>query len=1145
MAHTRKSNMLSQRTIRLALAFMLVGAATLALISDHPFLSRKAQAAAFVVTNTNDSGAGSLRQAIADTSNNGSAVTDTITFNIAGSGVKTIKLQSSLPAISTPVIIDGYTQPNSSANTNVSGGLNAVPLIELDGSNAGSNGLLIDLGAPGSVIRGLVINRFPNAGLRVQTSNVKIEGCFIGTDATGLLDLGNKGTGVFLFENAVANNIVGGATAAARNLISGNGVHGISSNNLGTGGPNIIQGNLIGTDKTGTANLGNSASGISFSGSNWTIGGAAIGARNVIAGNEDDGVVIDGTGTGNSIVSNSIHSNNGQAIDLNEDGVTPNDPGDADAGPNGLQNFPVVTSASPNGNNITIIGSLNSTPSKQYRLEFFAGSACDPAGHGEGQTPFGTTDVTTSIVGTVGFNVSFPLPAGQVITATATDKQLNNTSEFSACILAGGSPTISINDVSLQEGNAVGLATPATFAITLSKPSIFPVSVKYSTQAGTATSNVDYQFISSTLLTFAPGETTKDVTVLVGGDTYQEPDETFFVSLADPTNGTIADTQGKATILNDDIAPTVTIDDVAKTEGNSLTTSFSFSVTLSYGSAQVRSVDFLTVDGSTTSGDYQPQGNTLTFAIGETQKTITVLVNGDTDVEPDDTFFVNLSNPVNATIQKAQGKGTILNDDTAPAGKLQFSAADYSVNESGGSASITVTRTGGSAGTVSVQYLAGGDSMADVDYAATTGTLTWADGDITSKTFSISIVNDPADESDETFDVSLDKVTGGAGLGSPNKAKVTIIDDDSAAGPEFNFNTKDSGVQEDLGVAIVTVVRSGDSSGPASVDYSTVDDKAVQKSDYELAAGTLNFAPGETSKTITLLINEDAHLEGNETFKVALSNPAGATLGATSTTSVAIVDDVPELPASPLDDTQSFVYMHYHDFLNREPDPAGLQFWTNEIENCGADAQCREAKRINVSAAFFLSIEFQETGYLRYLLEKESFGLTPRYTDFMRDVQEVSNGVIVNSPGWENKLKDNQKLFADKWVNRPAFKAVYDGMSNTDFVNAIYANAGILPSQPMRDSLVSSLDANNGSRSDVLLEVAGDAGFRQKEYSAAFVMMQYFGYLRRDPGAAPDSDLSGYNFWLMKLNSFNGDFQQAEMVKAFITSFEYRGRFAQ
>src|SRR5205085_741368 len=245
--------------------------------------------------------------------------------------------------------------------------------------------------------------------------------------------------------------------------------------------------------------------------------------------------------------------------------------------------------------------------------------------------------------------------------------------------------------------------------------------------------------------------------------------------------------------------------------------------------------------------------------------------------------------------------------------------------------------------------------------------------------------------------------------------------------------------------------------------------------------------------------NEDMYPEGNETLSLLLSNPVGAVIGQQGTASVTITDDLPESISNPIDDAQSFIYMHYHDFLNREPDAAGLQFWTNEITSCGNDAQCIEVKRINVSAAFFLSIEFQETGYLRYLLQKESFASTPKYTEFLRDLQEVSRGVIVNSPGWQQKLTDNQQRFADKWVNRPAFKAVYDPMSNADYVNALYANAGILPSQAERQSLVSALDTASESRAAVLLDVAANTAFRQKEHSAAFVMMQYFGYLRRDP----------------------------------------------
>src|SRR5262249_49499684 len=369
--------------------------------------------------------------------------------------------------------------------------------------------------------------------------------------------------------------------------------------------------------------------------------------------------------------------------------------------------------------------------------------------------------------------------------------------------------------------------------------------------------------------------------------------------------------------------------------------------------------------------------------------------------------------------------------------------------------------------------------------------------------------------------------------------------DDGTVAANFEFSQANYTVNEDLSALTLTVIRSGDTSSAAAVDYQTVDGSATQKADFEYTAGTLTFAPGETSKTLQLLLNEDAYIEGNETLKVSLVSPSGGVLGAQSSAAVTIIDDVPETVGNPLDDAGAFVHTHYHDFLSREPDPAGLQFWTNQITACGADPQCVEAARINVSASFFFSIEFQETGYLRYLLQKESFGSTPRYVDFMRDVQEISRGVIVNSTGWEQQLKDNQQHFADEWTSRPQFKAAYDGMSNTDFVNALYANAGIQPAQAKVNSLVNALDTAGESRSTVLLQVATDADFRQKQYSTAFVLMQYFGYLRRDPDAAPDFDLSGYNFWLTKLNQFGGNYINAEMIKAFTTSIEYRQRFGQ
>ncbi len=359
----------------------------------------------------------------------------------------------------------------------------------------------------------------------------------------------------------------------------------------------------------------------------------------------------------------------------------------------------------------------------------------------------------------------------------------------------------------------------------------------------------------------------------------------------------------------------------------------------------------------------------------------------------------------------------------------------------------------------------------------------------------------------------------------------------------FQFSAANYSVQEDLGALAITIIRTGDVSGTATIDYWTNDGAAKQKTDFEFAAGSLKFAPGDTAKVFQLLINEDIYSEGSETLTISLGNPSGALLGPQGTAIVTISDDAPETSINSIDNAAAFVYTHYHDFLNREPDPAGLAFWTNQITSCGNDAQCVEARRINVSASFFLSIEFQETAYLLYLMQKESYATMPKYASFMRDLQEVSRGVIVNTPGWQQQLSNNQQRFADNWVTRPEFKAAYDILSNEAYVSALYQNAGVVPSQAEKDKLVTALNASGINRASVLLAVADNATFRQQQMNPAFVLMEYFGYLRRDPNALPDADLSGYNFWLNKLNQFGGNYLDAEMIKAFITSFEYRARF--
>ncbi|HEX3086366.1 MAG TPA: DUF4214 domain-containing protein, partial [Pyrinomonadaceae bacterium] len=275
----------------------------------------------------------------------------------------------------------------------------------------------------------------------------------------------------------------------------------------------------------------------------------------------------------------------------------------------------------------------------------------------------------------------------------------------------------------------------------------------------------------------------------------------------------------------------------------------------------------------------------------------------------------------------------------------------------------------------------------------------------------------------------------------------------------------------------------------------------------------------------------------------------------TAKTQSEALTSTPSSVVNSIDDPRYFAWRHYHDFLSREPDQSGLDFWTNQITSCGSDAPCAEVKRINVSAAFFLSIEFQETGYLAYLTYKESYGnlsgapVPLRLTELLLDSQELSNGLIVNQTGWEQVLENNKQAYMSEFVQRSRFTAAFQTtMTPAQFVDKIYLNAGVTPSVPDRTAAINefgtaSTTGDVAARARVLRRVTDNSTFRQQEFNKAFVLMQYFGYLRRNPNDAPDSDFAGYNFWLSKLNQFNGDFINAEMVKAFISSTEYRQRF--
>jgi uncharacterized protein (TIGR03118 family) len=534
------------------------------------------------------------------------------------------------------------------------------------------------------------------------------------------------------------------------------------------------------------------------------------------------------------------------------------------------------------------------------------------------------------------------------------------------------------------------------------------------------------------------------------------------------------------------------------------------------------------------------------------------------------------------------------------------------------------------------------------------------------------------------------------------------------------FATDEFTIGEGVGHIDVTVTRAGDASGTATVNVSTFDESqpthASQKSDYEIAVARVTFAPGETSKTVRVLIVDDNFVEGDETVNLALSNLSGvgAGLGSPNQATLKITDNDAVAPSTnPIDTASFFVRQNYLDFLNREPDLAGQNFWTNQITSCGSDATCISVKRINVSAAFFLSIEFQNTGMLAYLSHKASFGNLPAsfgvgpvpvlYGTFEKDIQALQKDFVFGAVGADAQLEANKVAYFNEFVTRPQFLDKYPStLTNAQYVDALLTNAGIDPANQrlfvvsltngqevpptvptlaaggarpassgtarfqfnqaqtamtftatinnidvtgtqtadandnllnahihagasvapgvngpvvwgffgapfndnnpndaantpfssgvggvfsgkwdapegngttlaaqlsnlrqgrayinfhttqfgggeirgnfptetaFRDSLVAGLNGSTETRATVLRKIAESEEFRNNETNAAFVLMEYFGYLRRD------ADVAGYNFWLNKLNAFNGNFVNAEMVKAFINSAEYRQRF--
>lgn len=351
-----------------------------------------------------------------------------------------------------------------------------------------------------------------------------------------------------------------------------------------------------------------------------------------------------------------------------------------------------------------------------------------------------------------------------------------------------------------------------------------------------------------------------------------------------------------------------------------------------------------------------------------------------------------------------------------------------------------------------------------------------------------------------------------------------------ASANSLQFGATSYAVSEGEGAASISVSRLGNTSTPVTIDFTTTDGTASNRTDYITSSGTLNFAVNEIVKTFNVPIVNDLYVEGSETINLVLSKPEGGAFAGSPTSVVLTIldNDTVAATTNPLDTAQFFVNQHYLDFLNREPDANGLAYWTDQITSCGSDVGCIVNRRVNVSASFFAEREFQEGGSFVYRLFKGSLGRLPTYAEF-----SVDRGKVVEGPN----LEATKVALVNEFVTRAEFKQLYpDAQTNEQFVNKLFDTALLIPFTAERQVQIAAMNGGK-TRAQVVRDVVDIQAFRDREFNPAFVLMQYFGYLRRDP------DAGGYAFWLNVLNNQEPNNYRG-MVCAFVTSGEYQERFS-
>ncbi|HEY0100412.1 MAG TPA: Calx-beta domain-containing protein, partial [Pyrinomonadaceae bacterium] len=752
---------------------------------------------------------------------------DTINFAIS-SGLQTIMPTAQLPVITDPLVIDATTQP----------GFAGQPVIELNcsGFSANPNSAALQITAGNSVVRGLVINGFSDGGINLQTAGGNlVEGNYIGTNAAGTSSTNSRGNGISV---SSSDNLIGGTTPAARNVISATDSHGISIFNATTN--NTVQGNYIGTNAAGTAELSNTHSGVFISAPNNTIGGTVAGARNVISGNNVGITIQDASSNGNAIQGNYI--------------------GTDAAGSRDLGNLTGIAVFNASGTVIggTVAGARNVVSGNNFGIQMQGTS--DSAVQGN---YIGTTAAGSAPLGNAVFGLSISGNVNALIGGTTAGAGNVVASTTGGAANTGNAIQILSSTNTKVQGNYIGTnAAGAGLGNSMHGVSILGDSTSVNSIVGGSEPG------AANVIAFNAGT---GVLVNTTGTGHTVRANSIF------SNGQLGIDLGAAGVTPNDAGDPDT--------GSNNLQNFPLVRSVSTGGGSTNAqgtlnsapnASYIIEVFANNSCDASGQGEGQ-FLLGLT----TVNTDASGNAAFNATFPVQLlpGQSVTATATDASGNTSefsVCHEVDQP-GHVQFSASSYTTAETSGSVVITVVRTFGAAETASVNYVtSNGSATANADYTPASGTLFFAPGE-SMKSFTIQILDDSLGETTETVNLFLSNATGST-LGNPIYAVLNITDDDPL--PEVSINnvtineeTANSGAN-----AIFTIRLSEPSSNTVTVRYFTDDDTAQANADYTPLNLQITFTPGQTTKAIAVPIIADTIDEQNERFVVILTNAVNATI---------------------------------------------------------------------------------------------------------------------------------------------------------------------------------------------------------------------------------------------------------------------------